>query len=339
MAIEDAGNEVQWGLGDNLGTIRLVVNAAGEVQNRIVYDSFGEVVSESNPGVDFRYGFTGRELDSETGLVYYRARYYDGGRFISEDPIGFGGGDGNLYRYVGNSPTIFTDPSGNQAATRGIGFRLPLWWRIILSPSGGGGLLNPRPLSDGTLPPGRDPNGLTKSGNPPPLTTPPFPAPTPGSQERPGDFGPTPGLDLPNHTTFPGSNEGVGPNVESFPKNSCPAIPPFLESDQSSGSGGDPESGGDLTVDDLIGRSKPGRKTKGRSRQFETPGGLQEANDAFDDLNPSNVQEIDTGFGRGRRGTLPDGRTIIVRPGSSNSGPPTLEIQRGRNKIKFRFGD
>ena len=113
LAIETAKGQVLWGLGDNLGTIRLVVNSAGEVQNRIVYDSFGEVVSESNPEVDFRYGFTGRELDPETGLVYYRARYYDGERFISEDPIGFGAGDGNLYRYVGNSPTIFVDPSGN----------------------------------------------------------------------------------------------------------------------------------------------------------------------------------------------------------------------------------
>ena len=48
-----------------------------------------------------------------------------------------------------------------------------------------------------------------------------------------GDFIPKPGLNLPNHTTFPGSNEGVGPNVESFSKNSCPGgglIPPYLES-------------------------------------------------------------------------------------------------------------
>ena len=260
LTIKGAGSQVQWGLGDNLGTIRLVVNSAGVVVNRIVYDSFGEVIEESNPGVDFRYGFTGRELDPETGLVYYRARYYDGERFISEDPIGFGGGDGNLYRYVGNSPTNFTDPFGNNAAAVNPGL-LPGLGKILtdiggalggigggivkglggigpfLYIPGGGGLLNPRPLADGTLPPGRYPNGLTKPNNPPTLTTPPFPAPTSGSQE--GDFGPVPGLNLPNHTTFPGSNEGVGPNVESFPKNPCGGglIPPFLESDQSSGSG------------------------------------------------------------------------------------------------------
>jgi RHS repeat-associated protein len=65
-------------------------------------------------------------LDGETGLYYYRARYYDPtmGRFISEDPLGFGAGDTNLYRYVGNSSTMATDPTGefaNVAAGAGFG--------------------------------------------------------------------------------------------------------------------------------------------------------------------------------------------------------------------------
>ncbi|MDV3349818.1 RHS repeat-associated core domain-containing protein [Leptothoe sp. LEGE 181152] len=62
----------------------------------------------------FRSGYTGRERDDATGLIYYRARYYDPavGRFISEDPLGFDAGDANLYRYVFNSPTNYTDPSG-----------------------------------------------------------------------------------------------------------------------------------------------------------------------------------------------------------------------------------
>lgn len=103
-----------WALTDNQGTVRDVVDSDGVVVNHITYDSFGKVTSESNAAVEFRFGYTGRELDAETGLYYYRARYYNPatGRFLSEDPISFGGGDANLYRYVGNSPTNYTDPTG-----------------------------------------------------------------------------------------------------------------------------------------------------------------------------------------------------------------------------------
>jgi RHS repeat-associated protein len=57
---------------------------------------------------------TAREYDFETGLYFYRARYYDprAGRFITKDPIGFGGGDVNLYGYVKNNPISRTDPFG-----------------------------------------------------------------------------------------------------------------------------------------------------------------------------------------------------------------------------------
>jgi RHS repeat-associated protein len=57
--------------------------------------------------------YTGREWDPETGLYYYRARYYDPkvGRFISEDPIGFAGGV-NFYGYVWGRPTGLVDPFG-----------------------------------------------------------------------------------------------------------------------------------------------------------------------------------------------------------------------------------
>jgi RHS repeat-associated protein len=89
-----------------------LVDGAGNVLNHFVYDSFGNRTATT--AADFRFGYTGRELDGESGLYYYRARYYDPslGRFISEDPIGFSAGDTNLYRYVSNSPTNFTDPSG-----------------------------------------------------------------------------------------------------------------------------------------------------------------------------------------------------------------------------------
>jgi RHS repeat-associated protein len=107
---------VRWAVTDNQGTVTDVIDSQGQVLNHLVYDSFGKITSQSNPAVEFRYGYTGRELDTETGDYYYRARYYDAnvGRFIGEDPLGFGAGDGNLNRYVGNSPTNYTDPSGEE---------------------------------------------------------------------------------------------------------------------------------------------------------------------------------------------------------------------------------
>jgi RHS repeat-associated protein len=114
LAQEDGNGVTSWHLTDHLGTVRDLVDAGGAVVNHLSYDSFGQVVSKTIGAIDSRYQFTGREFDAETGLYFYRARYYDAavGRFISEDPIGFKSGDSNLYRYVGNSPLNGTDPSG-----------------------------------------------------------------------------------------------------------------------------------------------------------------------------------------------------------------------------------
>jgi RHS repeat-associated protein len=88
---DERGGTVVWALSDNQGTVRDIVDGNGTILNHIVYDSFGKVKSQSDATVEFRYGYTGREADAETGLDYYRAQYYDAGvgRFISQDPIGF----------------------------------------------------------------------------------------------------------------------------------------------------------------------------------------------------------------------------------------------------------
>jgi RHS repeat-associated protein len=95
---------------DHLGSTRVLTNSLGAAIAHINYDSFGN--SGSNPLT--RYGYTGREFDSDTGLYYYRARWYDSqvGRFISEDPIGLNGGGTNLYGYVHNNPINSYDPTG-----------------------------------------------------------------------------------------------------------------------------------------------------------------------------------------------------------------------------------
>ena len=115
LAQENASGESLWNFTDHLGTGRDLTDDSGNVVNHLTYDSFGNVVSQTDDTVKSRYLFTGREFDEETGLSYYRARYYYGWRFISEDPIGFDGGQTNLYAYVANRPLDRGDPSGTSS--------------------------------------------------------------------------------------------------------------------------------------------------------------------------------------------------------------------------------
>jgi RHS repeat-associated protein len=84
------------------------------VQDTIAYDGFGNITSESNTSFGDRWKWTGREYDSNTGLQYSRARFYDpkAGRWTTEDPLGFASQDINLYRYVRNNPGETLDASG-----------------------------------------------------------------------------------------------------------------------------------------------------------------------------------------------------------------------------------
>jgi len=103
-----------WYLTDRLGTVRDLVNASGVLLNQISYDSFGQVLAQTNGTAGDRFLFTARELDAATQQYFFRARYYSAstGRFTQQDPIGFDGLDANLYRYASNSTINATDPSG-----------------------------------------------------------------------------------------------------------------------------------------------------------------------------------------------------------------------------------
>jgi RHS repeat-associated protein len=97
---------------DGLGSVTSLSNSTGSLANTYVYDSFGNITTSTGTAIN-PFQYTGRDFDPETGLRYYRARYYDPavGRFLSEDPVGFDAGV-NFYAYVGNSPTNWTDPDG-----------------------------------------------------------------------------------------------------------------------------------------------------------------------------------------------------------------------------------
>ena len=119
-------NAISWTLTDHLGSVRDRVDEAGVLLGHADYTAFGEVIDQTamgsvSVGEAMAYGFTGRPIDVTTGLQNNRARWYDAvsSIWVSQDPIGFAAGDANLYRYVGNSPTTYTDPTGLEEASIG----------------------------------------------------------------------------------------------------------------------------------------------------------------------------------------------------------------------------
>jgi RHS repeat-associated protein len=98
-------------LADALGSIVTLLDQGGTVQTAYTYEPFGSTTAAGEANAN-AFQYTGREND-QTGLFYYRSRYYKPQfqRFVSEDPIGFAGGDTNLYGYIFNNPINLTIPS------------------------------------------------------------------------------------------------------------------------------------------------------------------------------------------------------------------------------------
>ena len=103
---------------DGEGSIRLLTDAQAQVANRYDYDSYGRrlAVTES---VAQPYGWKGREWLPGAELLYNRARFYDPamGRFISEDPLWYDGGQTNFFNFAANNPKNWNDPTGYSAAS------------------------------------------------------------------------------------------------------------------------------------------------------------------------------------------------------------------------------
>ena len=129
---EAAGSTTDF-LTDRLGSTLALIDTAGAVQTSYTYEPFGKT-TVSGTATTNGFKFTGRENNGATTLYFYRSRHLSPTfqRFVSEDPIGFGSGDLNLYSYVGNAPTNLIDPLGLERGERGCGlFGLRCAWRFF----------------------------------------------------------------------------------------------------------------------------------------------------------------------------------------------------------------
>lgn len=111
-------------LKDGLGSIQAITTESGNLVQRYIYSSFGKLLKVVDAAgletTSFKtpFTYTNRELDEESGLYYFRARYYDAhsGRFLQEDPhpgkfrnpVSFN----SKYTYANNNPILFKDPDG-----------------------------------------------------------------------------------------------------------------------------------------------------------------------------------------------------------------------------------
>lgn len=111
--------------GNHLGSTSLVTDAARNVVEEIFYKPFGDSFTDSG-SISLNHKYTGQELDAETGLYFYNARYYNPaiGRFISADTIVPDPADPqafNRYSYVLNNPLKYIDPTGHDFVITGGG--------------------------------------------------------------------------------------------------------------------------------------------------------------------------------------------------------------------------
>ncbi len=115
FARTSSGGTTAWYLADRLGSVRDIVNTSGTSIDHVVYDSYGNILSESSGGSNGdRFKFAGMEWDAAIEQYYDHARWYEAGvgRFAEQDPLGLSAGDDNVYRYAADRPLAYTDPSG-----------------------------------------------------------------------------------------------------------------------------------------------------------------------------------------------------------------------------------
>jgi RHS repeat-associated protein len=114
LARTSSGGSIAWYLTDKDGGVETICDSGGDILNQVVYDSYGQIVTETTPANGDRFKYADMEYDPAVGIYYDRARSYNPatGRFLQQDPLGLAAGDVNIYRYVGNNPVTLSDPSG-----------------------------------------------------------------------------------------------------------------------------------------------------------------------------------------------------------------------------------
>lgn len=95
-----------YALTDENGSPKIITDNGGNIVKQIEYDSWGNILSDSNPDFKIALGFAGGLQDPDTGLIRFGVRDYEPltGRWTAKDPIGFRGGSVDLYVYCGNNP-------------------------------------------------------------------------------------------------------------------------------------------------------------------------------------------------------------------------------------------
>ena len=95
--------------------------ADGNIIKAVTYDSFGNIINDTNPNIKIAFGFAGGLYDSDTKLSRFGYRDYDShsGKWTSKDPIGLDGGDSDILAYVGSDPVNFVEPTGLASTNTG----------------------------------------------------------------------------------------------------------------------------------------------------------------------------------------------------------------------------
>lgn len=307
----------QYFASDRLGSVRQMVDPTGQLLLAQSFDPFGNMLEQGGAGQSI-FGYTGEQRDP-TGLVYLRARYYQPsvGRFLSADtivPEPLRSVGWNRYAYTGNNPVRYTDPSGHcflvgvdtlaciDIAAFAVG--LYLTYEIVTSDAYQDAL-----------------EGIIESI--PSVPLPPFQLPGTTLQ------------DTPKSPITPDIKPCSDPNqgLETFPAPQGQTIDDILLADPI-GPGIELPNVLEATLDDILRDTIPGPGTKGRSVNRLKYGGFEDALRDFNSLDDLSI--IGSYPGGVIVGELPGGIKVNVRPGSL-FGNPTLEIQRGKRKIKIRY--